>query len=201
MKRRTALLAPIALCLSMMPAFAQEKLSLNAISGALNDLKTVKGAFTQINADGTIATGTIYIKRPGRARFEYNPPDPALMMAGGGQVAIFDAKSNVAPEQYPLRRTPLNVILKANVNLARENMVVAHSFDGTTTSVTARDPKEPDLGTIKLVFSGPPIQLRQWVITGQDGSQTTVILGDVELGVPMRPSLFNITGEIQDRGL
>ena len=200
MKRRTALLAPIAFCLTALPALAADKLSLAEISKALNALKTVKGAFTQINDNGSISTGTIYIRRPGRARFEY-AGDGGLVIAGGGQVAIFDPKSNQPPEQYPLKRTPLNVILKRNVNLQRENMVVGHDFDGTTTSVTARDPDEPDLGTIKLVFSGPPVELRQWVITNQDGSTTTVILGDTEMGGSLAASLFSIPTEMGKRGL
>ena len=59
---------------AVMPA-AADKLPLNAISGYLNDLKTAKGEFTQINDDGSISTGTIYIKRPGKVRFEYNAPE------------------------------------------------------------------------------------------------------------------------------
>ena len=76
-----------------------------------------------------MSTGRIFIKRPGRVRFEYNPPDKALVMAGGQQVAIFDGKSNVPPEQYPLKRTPLNLILASNVNLGKAKMVVGHKAD------------------------------------------------------------------------
>lgn len=183
------------------PAQAAQKLPLNNISRYLNGLRTVKGGFTQINDDGSISTGTIYIKRPGRARFEYDPAPSSLVMVGGGTVAVFDAKSNLPPEQYPLKRTPLNLMLKRNVNLARANMVVGHSFDGTTTSVTARDPENPEIGTIRMVFSGPPIELRQWVITNQDGSTSTVILGDVESPGDLPASLFNIPFEIERRGL
>jgi outer membrane lipoprotein-sorting protein len=68
-----------------MPA-AADKISLNTLSKYLNELRTAKGAFTQINDDGTISTGTIFIKRPGRIRFEYNPPEKALVLASGGTV-------------------------------------------------------------------------------------------------------------------
>ena len=78
------------------PAWA-EKLSLNEISRYLNALKTAQAQFTQLNDDGTISTGTIYIKRPGRARFEYNPPQDALVVVGGSQVAIFDGNLTLAP--------------------------------------------------------------------------------------------------------
>ena len=73
-----------------MPVMA-EKVSLSALSAYLNKLTTLEAEFTQINGDGSIGTGRIFIKRPGRVRFEYAPPDKSLVMAGGGQVAIFDA--------------------------------------------------------------------------------------------------------------
>jgi outer membrane lipoprotein-sorting protein len=157
-----------------LPAAAQQ-ISLNELSRYLNGLTTAKSAFTQINDDGTISTGTIFIKRPGRVRFEYDPPERALVLASAGAVVIFDPKTNQAPETYPLSRTPLSIILAKTVNLAQADMVVAHSYDGTSTTVTAQDPKRPDLGNIQLVFTGKPTELRQWVINDDAGSRTTVI--------------------------
>jgi len=174
-------------------------LSLDRISKYLNGLASAKGAFTQINADGTISTGTLYLKRPGRVRFEYDPPEAALVMAGGGQLAIFDGKSNQPPEQYPLRRTPLHLILKRRVDLGEETMVSDHAFDGVATSVSLQDRRRPDLGTIRLVFSGPPVELRQWIITGSDGSETAVILGDLDTDVEFGSSLFSISLEVEKR--
>jgi len=176
-----------------------DPLSLGAISRYLNGLSTAQGGFTQINDDGTISTGQIYIRRPGRIRFEYNPPDEALVMAGGGQVAIFDSKSNQPPEQYPLKRTPLNLILQRRVDLGRAGMVVGHTTDGTKTNVIARDPENPEIGTIQLVFTGPPVELRQWIIEGSDGSRTTVVLGDMKFGGGIPAIKFSIPSEIQSR--
>jgi Outer membrane lipoprotein carrier protein LolA len=89
------LFTSLALCAAL-PASAQE-LSLSEVSAYFNALQTAQGGFTQINADGTISTGTIYIKRPGRMRFEYAAPDNSMVIAGGGQVAIFDPRSNTGP--------------------------------------------------------------------------------------------------------
>lgn len=199
MKHTQLLIAPLFALLLALPAIAAEKLSLNAISQYLNAMKTVTSEFTQINADGTISTGTIYIRRPGRARFEYNPPDEALVLASGQQVAIFDAKSNTGPTQYPLSRTPLNLILARNIDLARAGMVKGHSFDGTATSVLAQDPQHPEYGSIQLLFTDSPVELRQWVITDGAGDQTTVILGVLEKVASLNNNLFSITHEIDRR--
>lgn len=196
---RRTLLGGLAAAVTVQPALAAP-LSLSQLSAYLNSLRTVKTGFTQIADDGTISTGTLFIRRPGRARFEYDPPDKTLVMAGGGQVAVFDPKSNVPPEQYPLNQTPLKLILARNVNLARANMVMAHRSDGTTTSVVAQDPEHPDLGNIELVFSGPPVELRQWVITGSDGARTTVILGGLNAVGSLPAGLFSIPQEVARRG-
>ncbi|TCO69634.1 outer membrane lipoprotein-sorting protein [Rhodovulum euryhalinum] len=176
-----------------------DRIPLPAISAYLNSFVTAEADFTQVNPDGSISTGRLSINRPGRARFEYNPPNEGLVIAGGGQVAIFDAKSNQPPEQYPLAKTPLNIILERNVNLSRARMVVGHDGDATSTRVIAQDPEHPEYGTIALVFTGNPVELRQWVITDDTGQATAVILGEMRTGVSMSSRMFNIVQETAER--
>lgn len=187
--RVTALSLAILLALPV-PALAQ-KLSLNAISQYLNGLQTAQGEFTQINDDGTISTGTILIKRPGRMRFEYNPPDSTVVVVGAGAVVILDKKSNEPPESYPLNQTPLSIILARNVDLARARMVTGHSYDGTATVVTAQDPDHPEYGNIEMRFTANPVELRQWVINDGNGISTTMILGEMKVGGDIANSRFD----------
>ncbi|WP_417677760.1 LolA family protein [Pseudodonghicola sp.] len=193
-----ALAAPLAatlpLALTAPAAQAAEKLPLSAISAYLNSFKTAKSPFTQINDDGTLTTGTLYLQRPGRARFQYDPPSGAAVIVGAGAVVIHDPKSNQPPESYPLSRTPLSIILASQVDLGRANMVVGHDFDGTATIVTAQDPDHPDAGSIQLVFTDNPVELRKWVINDASGAQTTVILGALQTGMSLNGSLFTATG-------
>lgn len=195
------LLTALAVCvgsLSALPA-AADKLSLIAISNYFNGFKTAQGAFTQINDDGTISSGTLYISRPGQMRFEYDPPEQALVLASANAVVIIDKKSNQPPETYPLNRTPLSLILARTVNLDRARMVTGHDFDGTATIVTAQDPENADYGTIQMSFTDEPVQLRQWTINDANGGQTTVILGAFETGVSLRNTLFDPGVALQSR--
>lgn len=198
MNRRIFLSALAATALAL-PAQAQQ-LSLSDISRYLNSFTTGISEFTQINSDGTISTGTIYIKRPGRIRFEYNPPENSLVMAGGGSVAVFDPKSNDGPQRYPLSETPLKIILERNVDFTRTNMVTGHTSDGTRTTVTAQDPEHPEYGNIQMVYTADPVQLRQWIVTDDSGDQTTVILGDFVTGRAINDLKFNIIAETERRG-
>ena len=197
MKLIAAVLAPLIAVLSL-PALAKE-VPLDVLSAYLNGLTTVEARFVQVNADGSKSQGMIFIQRPGRARFEYAAPDRNLVIAAGGQVIIFDARSNEPPEQYPLARTPLNLILARKVNLGDARMVVGHREVGAMTVVTAQDPKHPDYGTIDLMFSANPVTLKQWVITDDIGNQTSITLGDLVAGKSYGASLFSKEVAMQKR--
>ena len=86
------------------------------LSRYLNRMTTATAEFTQVNPDGSISTGTVFIQRPGRVRFEYNN-DNTLVMASGGNVAVFDPKSG-GPQQYPLSKTPLKLLLSNTIDLS-----------------------------------------------------------------------------------
>ena len=197
MKILRAVLAPLILMMSL-PAGAKE-VPLDVLSAYLNSLTTVEASFVQVNADGSKSNGKIFIQRPGRARFEYAAPDKNLVIAAGGQVIIFVARSNEPPEQYPLARTPLNLILAQKIDLKSAKMVVGHGEVGKVTVVKAQDPKHPDYGTIDLVFSANPVALKQWIITDDIGNQTSVTLGELVVGQKYGASLFSKEVELRKR--
>ncbi|KAB7614492.1 outer membrane lipoprotein carrier protein LolA [Amylibacter sp. SFDW26] len=191
----------VALALMITPTVANaEKLSLQEVSSYLNQLKSAKGAFTQINPDSTLSKGDFMIKRPGRMRFEYAKPNPALVVASTGQIAVFDKKSSAGPQGFPIGQTPLGLILKKNVNLATSGMVLSHTEVGPTTKIKAQDPKHPNYGSIELVFTANPTELRQWVVTDQSGKKTTVVLGKLDRKARLNEDLFDIEQIANDLG-
>jgi outer membrane lipoprotein-sorting protein len=197
---RRLFLAALAATAAVAGQAAAEPIALNRISNWFNALETLEARFTQGNQDGSRSTGTLYIRRPGRARFEYDPPNQALVMAGGGQLAIFDGKSNRRrPEQYPLRETPLQVILDRTVDLARSGVVVGHSGDANATTVVAQDPDRPEIGRIALVFAENPLRLTGWMTEDASGGVTRVELANPRTGHDLPASLFSIPNEIDGR--
>jgi len=199
MKYMRPILALLFVILSVAPSAARE-LSLAEISAYLNSIGRAETDFTQINDDGTISTGRLMIWRPGRIRFEYLTPEKSLVLASKGKVAIFDTRSNERPQMFQLANTPLALILRPNIDLENSKVVVDHHYDGTATTVTAQDPKHPDYGNIKLVFTSDPIELRQWVTTDSSGQQTTVILGPLKERRSMLLDTFDIARELKARG-
>ncbi|SEG08647.1 Outer membrane lipoprotein-sorting protein [Jhaorihella thermophila] len=186
----TRIVLAIAVLFSASLAGAAEKLPLSDISSYLNGITTAKATFRQVNDDGTISTGRLWLRRPGRMRFEYDPPDSGVVVSRAGAVVIHDPKSNQPPETYPLKRTPLSIILARQVDLGRARMVVAHDFDGQHTIVVAQDPEKPEYGRIEMYFADDPVHLTGWVIHDGNGGRTSVELGELETGMTLSDTLF-----------
>jgi outer membrane lipoprotein-sorting protein len=187
------------LCMVLASPVAAEKISLNEISSYFNAMTTAEAQFSQITDTGETSTGRLFIRRPGRIRFEYDPPEATLVVVGGGQVAVFDPKSRDEPLRFPLRHSPLNLVLEREVDLAQRDMVVAHFEVESQTAVTLQDPENPDYGFIQLIFNDNPVQLDQWVVQDNSGGQTHIILDSLTEGGKLSNILFNIQHEMRKR--
>lgn len=187
------------LALALLPLPLQaEPVPLATLSAYLNGLAQVEASFRQENADGSQSSGRLFIHRPGRMRLEYNAPEKSVVVVSGGTVAIFDDKSNEPPTQYPLAKTPLNLILAARIDLGTARMVQAVGEVSGQTHVLAQDPKHPDYGTIELVFAADPVALTGWIITDDMGNQTIVKLDGFTVQQSLPASIFSIPAE-EDR--
>ena len=189
----------IALMLLLATPAAGQTISLDDLSSYLNAMTTAESAFIQITDDGRQSTGRMYIKRPGRIRFEYDPPEIALVIVGGGQVAVFDPKANAEPTRFPLIHTPLSLLLEKTVDLARRDMVVTHKSEGPITFMVLQDPDRPEYGSIQLMFTDNPVQLSQWIVDDNSGRQTQIVLGDWVQGQELPNILFNIQAEMENQ--
>ena len=188
-----------ALCVILTSPVVAEKISLNEISSYFNAMTTAEAQFLQITDTGETSTGRLFIRRPGRIRFEYDPPEETLVVVGGGQVAVFDPKSRDEPLRFPLRHSPLNLVLEREVDLAQRDMVVAHFEAESQTAVTLQDAENPDYGFIQLIFTNNPVQLREWIVQDNSGGRTQIVLDSLTEGGRLSNVLFNIQYEMQKR--
>jgi outer membrane lipoprotein-sorting protein len=176
-----------------------ERISLNKISDYINGLTTLQADFEQINSDGSIDRGKLYIRRPGRMRLEYTAPNNALVIAGAGSVAIFDDKSKNGPTLFPLKKTPLNLLLKKNVDLSKNEMITEHTANNENTFIVAKDPKRKSQGSIKMMFSNSPVSLQGWTITNQSNQKTKIILDKLDKKTKIPLYLFNISAASKNK--
>ena len=176
-----------------------ERISLNKISDYINGLTTLQADFEQINSDGSIDRGKLYIRRPGRMRLEYTAPNNALVIAGAGSVAIFDDKSKNGPTLFPLKKTPLNLLLKKNVDLSKNEMITEHTANNENTFIVAKDPKRKSQGSIKMMFSNSQVSLQGWTITNQSNQKTKIILDKLDKKTKIPLYLFNISAASKNK--
>lgn len=173
------------------PALAQNA-SIDRLNIYLNNLQTATARFVQENPDGTTITGTFFLKKPGKMRFEYDAPSDSLVVADGRTLAVFDAKSNVSPQRYPQRRTPLSLLSMSDIDVTSSIFVrLIEERDGRS-YITMFDPEKPDNGQMMMIFDNDPMMLREWVTSDRSGLETHVYLSELQTDISLANRLFNI---------
>jgi len=162
---------------------------LDAISAYLNSIVTLKGGFVQIAPTGEMSEGTFYLSKPGKLRFEYNPPVPTLLVADGHGVAVVNRRLKTI-DTYPLYETPLNLILAKTIDLRHSPQFVSMQHQQGSVVINMRSNQAHSKANISLVFSEPAYELRQWTVLDNQGLATTVALRDLQPGATLAASLF-----------
>jgi len=165
---------------------------------ALNGVARLQGRFTQFSPDGGRIAGAFYMQRPGKLRFEYDPPATTLIVADGSVVALRDTALRTT-DRTPLRSTPLNFILKSNIDLARDARIVNVARQGADILVTARDRAGQMDGQITMRLSGPNRQLASWEVVDAAGARTRIVLSELTRPAALDRNLFRLTDVIDSR--
>jgi outer membrane lipoprotein-sorting protein len=165
---------------------------LDRVNASLNAMNVLQADFVQTSGNGRRSEGRLYVLKPGRLRFEYDPPNPVEIVADGSKVAIRDRKLNTQ-DVYPIGQTPLKFLLKEDVDIARDTKVVDVDGGRDLVSVTVED-RSTFGGTsrVELRFDPRSYQLRQWTVTDPQGYQTTVALKNASATKPEDPFIFSI---------
>jgi outer membrane lipoprotein-sorting protein len=192
--RRGFLAASLAAALA--PGAAQaltdaERLVLEDISERLSKIETMNGEFVQFNPNGSQEQGRFFIARPGRVRFQYDPPATISVIADGKSVLVFDKKLQTY-DIWPLSQTPLRLLLDSDLDLATSEKVTRVSVAPDLVEVELNDETRFSAGTLNLIFDRETYELRQWTVTDQQGLQTMVALYNVETGKELAGDLFEI---------
>jgi outer membrane lipoprotein-sorting protein len=169
---------------------SQDQSDLERIQGYLDSIKTVQSAFQQFSGEGNnVATGTIYLERPGRMRIVYNEPVPILIVADGRSVYYWDKKLQEL-SQIRVEDTPAWFLLRPQIRLSGDVTVTRFERGQNALRLSITETKKPDLGSLVLVLSDKPLELRQWTVIDAQQRPITVALEDPHYGVALSPSLF-----------
>lgn len=193
----------LAFLLPALPAAAaspEDTADIQRIEDYLNDITTLRARFLQAAPDGRVAEGSLALKRPGRMHFEYDPPAQIEIVADGLFVHYHD-KELQQVSSLPIGSTPLSVLLDDEVDLGAESDVQVASLDRRPGLIAATivEKDDPGNGSVTLIFSDGPLQLRQWVVHDAQGQSTKISLFDTRRGMQLDNNDFYFTNPYPQR--
>lgn len=181
------------------PLSAEDSARLDAANAYLSGVTSVYGRFRQTDARGAVSTGQLWLKRPGKARFQYDPPSELVVVSDGLTVVVNDRKLKTF-DQYPLAATPLRILLAKQVKLDKSVLIddvvaTEHGFE-----ITARDGRKRTDGAIILNFATEPMALSGWTVIDAQGQRTEVSLGALEPVSDLDSKLFALRDPRMGKG-
>jgi outer membrane lipoprotein-sorting protein len=167
----------------------QDSAELQKIAAYLDGIHTMTARFAQATASGGAATGSVWLARPGKMRFQYDPPNELLLLADMFYLYSWDPELKTM-NKVGLKSTPAWFLLRQPISFTDGVTVTRFEHSGNTIRITVVESAEPDAGSLTMVFSDNPLALRQWTVVDQQGRVTNVSLSDVQYGMALDPKLF-----------
>jgi outer membrane lipoprotein-sorting protein len=168
----------------------QDSADLARVQAYLNGIRSLRARFIQTAPDGSLTQGVALMQRPGKMRFQYDPPSPFLLVANYGILFFHDSQLNQTTN-IPLSRTPLGILLGDQVALSGAVTVTKFVRLPGQIQVSLVRSDNPGEGTLTLIFADNPLTLRQWIVLDQQGKQTRVSFTNMEVGASVDAKLFD----------
>lgn len=194
-------LIPVALCTNTNVAIDQEA---QAIDEHYNHLHTLEAQFTETYRGSGMErseAGTLWLKKPGKMRWEYRSPRAKLFVSNGRD-AWFYVPGDKQARETPIRklediRSPLAFLL-GKTKLQKELQALSYAPD-----VTPANPNDVVLRGIPLGMQdqissvllevNPEHQIVRIVMDGVDGATTEYRFDQILENVPVADSRFQFT--------
>ena len=158
----------------------------------LNTIRSLKSEFIQIAPDGSSSEGTLWLKRPGKMRWEYHPPVPVLMVTSGTFLRYYDSELQQVSD-IPIEGSLAGVLAEDTIHFHDPSLKILQGFtkDGIATVKVTQTHKE-DEGEITFECETHPLKLRAIIMKDTKGEETHIALGNAEFNIPMKDDLFEL---------
>jgi outer membrane lipoprotein-sorting protein len=166
-----------------------DKADIARIEHYLGDIKTLQSKFIQVASNGSRATGSFAMWRPGRMRLVYDPPVKDYIIADGLFVFYWDAELQQQSSQ-PLGSSLADFFLRDTIRLSGDVTVTAVNREPGALEVSITETKEPGKGELTLVFEDKPFQLQSWRVLDAQNLTTIVTLTNIQTGVKFTDDMF-----------
>jgi len=185
-----ALSAAVLSLLATLPVHAQQGgIGVPQIEQYFNGIRSLKARFVQSNPNGSVVQGTLYVRRPGRMRFEYDAPSQLKIVADGRQVTMWDNATRDFG-QWPIGWTAASFLVKDPLVLSGDLQVEKLERANGMLEATMSQARKPQDGKVIVRLAENPLLLRGWTIVDNRGNRVTVSLSDMQTGLQLADSLF-----------
>jgi outer membrane lipoprotein-sorting protein len=159
----------------------------------VNSIRTLQARFVQNSPNGSVGHGTLYVRRPGRMRFEYDPPSKLKIVADGSQVTMWNTATRDFG-QWPIGWTAASFLVKEPFRLSGDLKVEKVERANGLLVLTMSQVRKPQEGRVVVRLAENPLQLRGWSIIDGRGQRVDVALSNVQTGGQLADSLFRFDG-------
>ena len=180
--------------LTIAPAWAQTSvksdIDVMRYQKALQNISTLKADFTQTAYDGRQMTGTFFLNRPGKLRFEYDQMDD-FIVADGTFIYYYDSEMK-QQSSTTISNSLADFLLRDKIRLDGDVTVADTSRSNGMTNLTLEMTEDPGAGSLTLSFveaAGKPV-LKKWAVMDSQGLKTDVVLKNIKTGVKLKKDLF-----------
>jgi outer membrane lipoprotein-sorting protein len=185
-----ALSAAVLSLVATLPVHAQQGgIGVPQIEQYFNGIRSLKARFVQSNPNGSVVQGTLYVRRPGRMRFEYDAPSQLKIVADGRQVTMWDNATRDFG-QWPIGWTAASFLVKDPLVLSGDLQVEKLERVNGMLEATMSQARKPQEGKVIVRLGENPLLLRGWTIIDNRGNRVTVSLSDMQTGLQLADSLF-----------
>ena len=165
------------------------KEEIKKIEKYLQDLGSARARFVQTTHDGTQLVGTFYLQRPGKLRFEYDPPIDDFVVADGLFIYFYDAELG-EQTNAPIGQTLADFFLRKNLKLEGDIEVKNIKKGGGYLQVELIQTADPEAGSLTLGFKEEPFELNKWRVVDGQGLITEIELFYFKEGIKHAKNLF-----------
>ncbi len=158
----------------------------------LQNFNTLKSEFIQVNNNGDVLSGEIFIVRPGKVRIKYNEI-PLLIISDGKKVATINKKLK-SITFYKLSDIPVSLLLFKNFKYDKINILEIRKNDNQLV-VKINEKKKNASGYVEVLFEETPFQMKKWTVFRDKNTKTEVLLNNLELNRKIVLKLFDISIE------
>lgn len=154
----------------------------------LRGLDTLKADFIQTAYNGSRLSGTFYLNRPGKLRFEYNEVDD-FIVADGLFIYFYDAELK-EQTNAPIGQTLADFLLREDLTLRDDVAIQDMDEKDNLQVITIAQADDPAGGSVRLYFKKEPYALYKWHVIDAAGLTTEIMLKNVERDLDLPSKLF-----------